>query len=293
MLLAASVQAGYSSYQTSNTLLVGTLQGLASNSTGIWTAGMKLRAAYEFTFDSWYLRPYVDLDLLHSAMPGYTFATNGMSIQSDAISHWAGVVEPVLEVGSRFNVGSDAWLRPFASVSGTFFANNRITTRATFSDGLLNGITFNATEALPNALLDLGGGVQFMSGDTYELRAQYRAQMGNDFLIRSSACAPPTGFDRTRAVLSVIDRHGLPFPVPEVGLAFLPIAGQGEALARHGAVGLEMPADGANHEASPANQTSQPMSGNSAVIIAAASRGERLRLLFGADDPGHLHIGWR
>ena len=35
---------------------------------------------------------------------------------------------------------------------------------------------------MPNALLDIGGGVQFMNRDGYEVRGQYRAQLANDFL---------------------------------------------------------------------------------------------------------------
>lgn len=182
LLLAASVQAGYSSYQTSNTLIIGTQQGFAGNDMSVWTAGLKLRAAYEFTFENWYLRPYIDLDVLHSAMPGYAFSVGGMSISSESIDHWAGALEAVVEVGSRFNVGNNGWIRPFVGVGATFVANNHITTQATFTDGLLNGLSFNTTQEIPNALLDLGAGLQFMSGDTYELRAQYRAQMANDFL---------------------------------------------------------------------------------------------------------------
>ncbi|MQT14667.1 autotransporter outer membrane beta-barrel domain-containing protein [Segnochrobactrum spirostomi] len=182
LLLAASLQAGYGTYETNNTLVVGTQQGAASNDTDLWTAGLKLRAAYEFAFQTWYVRPYVDVNVLHLSMPGYTFAANGMSVSSGSIDHWSGVLQPVLEVGSRVNVGDGAWVRPYVGVGGMFVAGNSINTTSTFSYGGTQGISYETSNEMPNALLDVGGGVQFMNRDGYEVRGQYRAQLANDFV---------------------------------------------------------------------------------------------------------------
>jgi len=182
LLLAASVYGGYGTFDTDNDLVIGALEGNASNDTEVWTAGLKMRAAYEFAFEHWYLRPYVDVNALHSYMPAYTFTANGMTIQSDSIDHWSGELETVLEAGSRFDLGDHGWIRPYVGIGGTFVANNRIVASSSFSDGALKGIAFETTEELPSALLDLGAGVQFMSRDNYEIRGQYKAQIAEDFL---------------------------------------------------------------------------------------------------------------
>jgi len=182
LLLAASVQGGYSRYQTNNNLVIGALQGLAASDTEVWSAGLKLRAAYEFTFDTWYLRPYVDLNILHTAMPGYSFTGSGITIESAEIDHWTGALETIVELGSRFNIGDKNWVRPYVSAGGTFIANNSITTRTTVSFGPLKGMTFDTTSELPSALLDIGAGVQVMGDDKHEIRGQYKAQLANDFV---------------------------------------------------------------------------------------------------------------
>ena len=37
----------------------------------MFLAGGRLRAGYEFAFDDWYIRPYGDLDVVYTDLPGF------------------------------------------------------------------------------------------------------------------------------------------------------------------------------------------------------------------------------
>ncbi|MBF9232605.1 autotransporter outer membrane beta-barrel domain-containing protein [Microvirga alba] len=181
-LFAGALSLGYGSYDSTSTFDVGDTEWQALNKSDVWTAGMRLRGAYEFAFPNWYLRPYADLDLVHTHMPGYTLSGDGAVLRASDLRSWTSAFKPGVEIGARLDLGDASWLRPYASVGVTFNRGKGLRQNVSFSEGGGPGITFTSSSELPDRLLDLGAGVQFMAKDTYELRGEYKAQIGNDFL---------------------------------------------------------------------------------------------------------------
>ncbi|KRE07133.1 hypothetical protein ASE63_23085 [Bosea sp. Root381] len=180
-LLAGALHGGYGSFDSDTNFFVGDNSWNARNNTEVWTAGLRLRAAYELAFDGWYLRPSADLDLLHTHMPGYTLSGSGATFRADAIREWSMAFEPTLEAGARIDLGKDQWLRPYVSIGGTFLSGDGLSQRVSFSEDGGPGITFASTSSMPDKLFNLGTGLHLFAKAGYELRAEYKAQLAKDF----------------------------------------------------------------------------------------------------------------
>lgn len=180
-LLAGAVHAGYGSYDSSSLFTIGDDLWSAANTNEVWTAGVRLRAAYEHTFGDWYIRPYADLDVLHTYMPGYTLSGDGATLQASSMKEWSVAFEPTIETGTRVDLGGYGWLRPYVSLGATFINNKGLNSTVSFSDNGRPGVTFNSTTAMPTRMFNVGAGVQLFAEDKYELRAEYKAQMATGF----------------------------------------------------------------------------------------------------------------
>lgn len=180
-LLAGAVHAGYGSYDSSSLFTIGDDLWSAANTNEVWTAGVRLRAAYEHTFGDWYIRPYADLDVLHTYMPGYTLSGDGATLQASSMKEWSVAFEPTIEAGTRVDLGGYGWLRPYVSLGATFINNKGLNSTVSFSDNGRPGVTFNSTTAMPTRMFNVGAGVQLFAEDKYELRAEYKAQMATGF----------------------------------------------------------------------------------------------------------------
>lgn len=180
-LLAGALHAGYGSYDSSSLFVIGDDLWSADNTNEVWTAGLRLRAAYELEAGNWYLRPYADLDVLHTYMPGYTLTGDGATFEASSMREWSVAIAPTIEAGTRIDLGRHGWLRPYVSAGATFINNRGLNSRVSFSDGERPGIMFTSTSSLPHSLFNLGAGVQLFAQDKYELRAEYKAQLAKDF----------------------------------------------------------------------------------------------------------------
>jgi len=181
-LFAGSLHGGYGHYDSRNLFIFGNTIWRATDDNDVWTGGARLRAAYDIAFENWYLRPYADLDVLHTYMTKYDYQDVGISLETDALRQWTASVQPALEVGARFNVTENSWLRLYGMFGGTFMSRDGLDTEVRLSDGISSAISFVSISNTPDTLLDLGAGLQFMSSEKYEFRADYKAQMAKDFM---------------------------------------------------------------------------------------------------------------
>ena len=181
LLLAASVHAGYGQFDTTRLVDIGRSQWHAESTSDVWTSAIRGRVAYEFLMGDWYLRPYTDLDLVYTHVPGYSERGGGSaSLRVSELNQWTFMVSPMLELGGRVDIDESSWLRPYASIGATLSANDKIGTQVSFRNA--KGAGFSSSTELPNAYLNLGAGLQLFAKDKYELRGEYKAQIADDFL---------------------------------------------------------------------------------------------------------------
>ncbi len=179
---AGALHAGYHGNEFTRSFAVGDEWWSSKFDTKSWTFGLRGRAAYEFAFDEWYVRPYVDVDVIHAYMPGYTSTGSGLDTRVSPMREWTFAVSPAVELGLRKNLESGGWLRPYLSVGATYFKDNEFSAKVRFVDGLEEGVAFDSTSHLPRYALDVGAGVQFLSKDNFEVKGEYKAQIGKDYL---------------------------------------------------------------------------------------------------------------
>ncbi|MFC3638907.1 autotransporter outer membrane beta-barrel domain-containing protein [Camelimonas fluminis] len=179
---AAVLHAGFASQDVRTSFAIDDEQWMNKVDTHAWTFGARGRAAYEFAFDGWYLRPYLDVDVIHTRMPGYVTEGVGATMKIAPLREWTVAVSPAVELGVRADLEPGSWLRPYVSLGATWLSDTGLSTRASFVDGFSEGPGFTSTSELPRYLLDVGAGVQFFRKGGFELRGEYKAQIGKDYL---------------------------------------------------------------------------------------------------------------
>jgi hypothetical protein len=152
----------------------------------VYRGGLRLRGAYDFAFDRWYLRPRLDVEVLHTVMPGFqeygqgpfTMAVSGRSTFN------AGIV-PVLELGGRFDVAEATVLRPYAAVGAIFLPDNTTTIDASFIGPLAQFGSFRTVYAGPSVLGTVEAGLQLYRVKGLEMKAEYKLAAGDNYLSQS------------------------------------------------------------------------------------------------------------
>ncbi|WP_234051721.1 MULTISPECIES: autotransporter outer membrane beta-barrel domain-containing protein [unclassified Xanthobacter] len=141
-LFAAALTGSYGSFDGERSIYLGTIGGIAKGTNDLWGFGGRGRIAYTVGAESFYARPFVDLDVLYNSMSGYTEMGAGVLDRMVAGSdQWTGLATPGVEVGARINLDPDFVLRGYARFGGTFSTTD----------------SWTSTTALVGAPLGLGG----------------------------------------------------------------------------------------------------------------------------------------
>lgn len=181
-LLSASAHVGYGSYNTDRKFHLGNLIDHATSSKSVFTAATRLRASYEMAYDSWYLRPYVDVDFYYTYMPSHKEDGRVLALGFASQQQFNASISPNIELGGRIDLSPETWLRPYATIGGTFYAKDRMSFDVTLHSGDGDVAKFTTETKLPNQVLNIGIGAQMFAQDKYELRAEYKANIAADYL---------------------------------------------------------------------------------------------------------------
>ncbi|WP_348935825.1 autotransporter outer membrane beta-barrel domain-containing protein [Aquabacter sp. CN5-332] len=181
-LFALSGHLGFGNYETDRVTQIGSDTFTASGAANILTAGGRFRASYEFALSSWYVRPYADFDVLYTYMPAYNETGTGTTFEFSSANQVNFAFSPNVEVGGRFDLSPNLWLRPYASAGMTFFTKDSMPIDVSFA-GASDLITDFVTEvAIPSTLVNLSAGVQLFDTKGYEVRAEYKVDIGDNYL---------------------------------------------------------------------------------------------------------------
>ncbi|CAN5180890.1 hypothetical protein BH10PSE6_BH10PSE6_45360 [soil metagenome] len=162
--------------------------GGLTGDTNIYSGGLRLRGAYDFAFSGWYLRPRLDLDLVHTYRPGFQLSGPGAAglgltgLSVDSSSKTSFVATPMLELGGRVDIGEQLVLRPYAAVGASFLPDNNSTMSATFAGPLASLGRFQSTSSGPSALVNVEAGLQLYKVRGLEVKAEYLLSAGDNYL---------------------------------------------------------------------------------------------------------------
>ena len=189
-LFAGSLAMAYGSY-TNNRLVQLPFGGTAaavlnSDSSMAFIAG-RLRAGYEFTFSRGYIRPYADLDLVHSFASGYQ--ERGASIYAldvQSSSQTSAIISPMVEFGGRYDLDG-VILRPFLTAGVSFNTNAARVVNARFAGAAAQDGTFQTTLNSPAIIGIFTAGLTVYQRNGLEVKAEYGFSASDSFQMRSGS----------------------------------------------------------------------------------------------------------
>ncbi len=185
-LFAASVGGGYGWYDTERSIGFGDV--VAESSPTVQNVGGRLRAAYTFAGESWYLRPMADLELIYVRAPGYSESGAGaLGLEYDDADQFTFAFSPALEVGGRVGLGGGYALRPFALAGVSVLSNDEwdVTTRLSSAPAGTAG--FETTLPLDQVIGRVSAGVQLMGLQGADLRLTYDGEFSNHITSHAGA----------------------------------------------------------------------------------------------------------
>jgi outer membrane autotransporter protein len=166
-----------------NTRYIPIVGGRAASSSDVYNLAGRLRAAYEFSFASFYVRPRVDLDLIHVSMPAFAeWGRTGAELSVAASSLTTFVATPAVEFGGRIDMADGVVLRPYLTLGASFASNDAWLTTARFQAAPLSAGSFITTTPLPDILGNLDLGLQAVTRDNLELKIEYGLNAGQDYI---------------------------------------------------------------------------------------------------------------
>ncbi len=155
----------------------GTLDGMAKSKPESSFLGARLRTAYEFSQPSWYLRPYVDLDVNYIRQDGYSEQGAGalnLKVRGNHMTSF--MASPMVELGGRKDLANGAILRSYVAGGMSFLSGGDVVTTMQ-----LNGpgaTPFTLRSGMPRTYGNLSAGLEYVTPKGVELKTEY-ALRGN------------------------------------------------------------------------------------------------------------------
>ncbi|MGN6482659.1 hypothetical protein, partial [Luteibacter sp.] len=178
-LVSAAVEGGQMTYHSTRYAPFYDLGGLARGKFDVTNWGLHSRVSRQFAFDNWYLKPYADLHATRIDSDGYTEQGGGASDLKIAGSH-ANVIaaSPMLEAGSKFDMGSDTTLQVYAGLGGAFYNQGNLSTNMQLADQP-GPAYFSQSSTLPKERLKTTAGLDLKTGDHWDVRLEYSGEFAN------------------------------------------------------------------------------------------------------------------
>ncbi|MES0885330.1 autotransporter domain-containing protein [Roseibium sp. SCP14] len=187
LLLAASVSGGLSDDDVTREIAFGNFSGTATSDPDTTFVTGQLRAAYLKEFDSFYVKPVLDLSWTSLDREGVT--ENGAGAANlnvaGATSSYA-AISPSVELGKDFALAEGRSLRAFARVGGTYFTDDAHTITADFVDAPAGTGSFTNTTELDQLFGDVEVGATLFGSDRFNLSASYQGRFSANTAINGA-----------------------------------------------------------------------------------------------------------
>jgi hypothetical protein len=175
-IVSAAVEGGEMTYHSTRYAQLYDLGGTARGKFDVTHWGLHSRISRQFAFDSWYLKPYMDVHATRINADGYTEQGGGAFDLKVAGSH-ANVVaaSPMLEAGTKFDFGKDSTLQVYAGVGGAFYNQDNLSANMQLADQP-GPVYFNQSSTLPKERFKTTAGMDLKSGDHWDFRLEYSGE---------------------------------------------------------------------------------------------------------------------
>ncbi|GAB3120458.1 hypothetical protein GCM10027288_46640 [Bordetella tumbae] len=177
---SGAIGAGYGSYDMNRNLNISGYDREAGSDPDVYSAGARLRAARHIGLsDQFYLKPYVDLDLIYTRMPSYTESGDALSLKVDSSDQFQVGLSPMLEIGGRVDLPNGATMRPYAYAGASFLSDDSWDASARFSGAPAGSDQFSSTLAGDHVVGRVGVGMQVNNRSGLDFRLQYDGEFSS------------------------------------------------------------------------------------------------------------------
>ncbi|WP_233237907.1 autotransporter domain-containing protein [Bordetella sp. LUAb4] len=189
--ISMAVHAGVDNSRMSRDTLDGTAK---STPDAAFVAG-RLRAAYEFSQPSWYLRPYVDLDVNHVRQKRYQESGSDLfDLKVTGNRTMSYMVSPMLELGGRHDLKGGATLRSYVAAGASFLSGGDVVTSMQLSN--VNAAPFSLRSGMPRTYGNLAAGLEYVTAKKWELKTEYALRASGHYRDQALTLGRPIGFER-------------------------------------------------------------------------------------------------
>jgi outer membrane autotransporter protein len=175
--VAFALSGSYGEFHTSRAVTVPGFAGLATASPVVDSIAARIRTAYNFVFADGYVRPYLDLDVIHARSPAYSESGLPTVSLTFATAHQTTFVgTPAIEIGQRIDLDRGMTLRPYAKAGVSLFSNSDWHVRSGFIGAPAGTASFTTTLSEGHAVGRVGAGVQLLGVGNLDFRLQYEGE---------------------------------------------------------------------------------------------------------------------
>lgn len=188
LLASAMVDVGSGSFDSTRMISVGDDVFTATGSPDVSNVGLHGRISYQLPYQSFYLRPSLDLDLSYIELDGYTETGAGeYNLAVGRTDDWLMAVTPAVEIGTRIEAGNGTILRPYLVLGVTLTSGNDWAIESRFAGAAASAGTFTSTIDNPDTLGIIRAGIEVMSSEHFAATLQYNGSFGDGYSANAGA----------------------------------------------------------------------------------------------------------
>ncbi|MBB3980148.1 hypothetical protein GGQ64_005400 [Rhizobium azooxidifex] len=187
-LLSGAVAGSYGWYDNTRTIRIPGFAGQAEGDPSVYNVSARLRAAYTFSQDAYYVRPLVDFDLIYSRASGYRESGAGMlDLLIDGTGQWSLHATPAIEIGTRVNLSETTVMRAFAATGVSFSSADSWDTSARLASAPAGVGVFDSEVPLAEVVGRLSAGVDLANDNGFSLRLNYQGAFSDTYTSHGGA----------------------------------------------------------------------------------------------------------
>ncbi|MFJ5486661.1 autotransporter domain-containing protein [Hansschlegelia beijingensis] len=179
-LLTGALFGSYGDYDIKRRISAAGYAATAKSDSDAYSAGVRARVAYTLGAEDFYLRPYLNLDLVHARNSGFSEKEKGgLGLTISHGSYTSAIVTPALEIGRADEVWGGRTLRSFVTVGLNVRTTDEWRSRGKFSAGSSSD-DFRLNAPLDRVTGRTSAGLQLYQDNSIDLRVQYDGEFGRE-----------------------------------------------------------------------------------------------------------------
>ena len=194
-LFAASAFGGAGQFNTERYIGLPGYTGIAKGSPDTSNVGVLLRAAYTVGTETLYLRPNLNLSVVHVSTGSYAESGAGaLNLSVSGASQTVAVATPMLELGGRVVLGPDLLLRPYAAAGMSLQSTNGWSQTARLASAPAGASGFTTTLPIDPVAGRVAVGVQLYTTRQLAFRLQYDGEFSGTLTSHAGSFVASIGF---------------------------------------------------------------------------------------------------